>query len=378
MLFCAVKTVPYNYDSMTYHLPRIYHWLQNRSISYYATGIDRQVANPVLSEYINLNVCGIWGGSDRLVNVLQCCSYLTDGIIVFHIAKKLRCSEKYCTMAAILFYTMPIAIAEAFTTQVDTFSSMFMLGFIYVILDLIDTSEKMIFDESTWNKVIILAFSIALGYLSKPSVCIVMVFFALWLLFVVITRKDSFVVIGTYIVVALLIVAAMLLPTCYRNVCTFGAILAPVTGEARLVGTMNWRYLIINFLKNFVLNMSTNWIANTNYYLENGVRLLAKLLKVDIDNIAIAGAGRQYFMISPQNYNHDFAINPVMIYLFIVSIVLFVVNNRKKRLEETPNIFYIVSSLSFLSFCIIARWEPYTSRYMKVFLQYCARQYLLK
>ena len=80
---------------------------------------------------------------------------------------------------------------------------------------------------------------------------------------------------GIYIVVALLIVATMLLPTCYRNVCTFGAILAPVTGEARLVGTMNWRYLIINFLKNFVLNMSTNWIANTNYYLENGVRLLA-------------------------------------------------------------------------------------------------------
>ena len=367
MLFFAIKTVPYNYDSMTYHLPRIYHWLQNRSISYYATGIDRQVANPVLSEYINLNVCGIWGGSDRLVNVLQCCSYLTDGIIVFHIAKKLRCSEKYCTMAAILFYTMPIAIAEAFTTQVDTLSSMFMLGFVYVILDLIDTSEKMIFDESTWNKVIILAFSIALGYLSKPSVCIVMVLFALWLLFVVITRKDSFVVIGTYIVVALLIVAAMLLPTCYRNVCTFGAILAPVTGEARLVGTMNWRYLIINFLKNFVLNMSTNWIANTNYYLETGVRILAKLLKVDIDNIAIAGAGRQYFMISPQNYNHDFAINPVMIYLFIVSIVLFVVINRKKRLAETPNIFYIVSSLSFLSFCIIARWEPYTSRYMMGF-----------
>ena len=99
-------------------------------------------------------------------------------------------------MAAILFYTMPIAIAEAFTTQVDTLSSMFMLGFVYVILDLIDTSEKMIFDESTWKKVILLAFSIALGYLSKPSVCIVMVFFALWLLFVVITRKDSFVVIN--------------------------------------------------------------------------------------------------------------------------------------------------------------------------------------
>lgn len=367
MLIFAIKTVPYNYDSMTYHLPRIYHWFQNGSVSYYATGIDRQVANPVLSEYINLNVCGMLGGSDKLVNVLQCCSYLTDGIIVFFVAKKLNCAEKYCTMAAVLFYSMPIAIAEAFTTQVDTFSSMFMLGFVYIMLDLIDTDEKMSFDFSTWKKVIILALSIALGYLSKPSVCIVMVFFALWLLIVVLSRKDSLVIIGTYISVAALVVIAMLFPTCYRNVRTFGAILAPVTGEARLVGTSNWRYLIINFLKNFVLNMSTSWIANINNYIENGVRSWASFLNVDIDNISIAGAGRQYFMISPQNYNHDFAVNPVMIYLFVFSLILFVIINRKKWFEGVSNIFYVVASLSFLSFCMIARWEPYTSRYMMGF-----------
>ena len=72
---------------------------------------------------------------DSLLNLLQCCSYLFNGVLTYHMAKKINCSEKYCIIAMILFYSMPIAFAEALTTQVDVFSTLRMLSFAYLLLE---------------------------------------------------------------------------------------------------------------------------------------------------------------------------------------------------------------------------------------------------
>ncbi len=51
--FIALSSVPNNFDSMTYHLPRIEHWLQNKNLSYYPTSIIRQLdSNPFAEELI--------------------------------------------------------------------------------------------------------------------------------------------------------------------------------------------------------------------------------------------------------------------------------------------------------------------------------------
>lgn len=46
VLFLALVTTPNNWDSMTYHLPRIVHWAQNRSVGHYATNSIRQISSP--------------------------------------------------------------------------------------------------------------------------------------------------------------------------------------------------------------------------------------------------------------------------------------------------------------------------------------------
>ena len=89
MLGLALKTMPYNWDSMTYHMPRVFHWLQNGSVAHYATNIGRQVASPVLGAYVNLHVYALAGGNDLFVNLLQSVSYLSSGILVYAIAGKI-------------------------------------------------------------------------------------------------------------------------------------------------------------------------------------------------------------------------------------------------------------------------------------------------
>lgn len=123
MLWAALKMIPYNWDSMTYHCARLFHWKQNQSIAHYTTSVTRQISSPVLAAFVNVNVYIISGSGKGILNLLQCISYLTNAVIVYGIAAKLKVSHSRCVLSAVLFLSMPIAFAEAMTTQVDNFAA---------------------------------------------------------------------------------------------------------------------------------------------------------------------------------------------------------------------------------------------------------------
>lgn len=368
MLFLALKTVPYNWDSMTYHLPRVVHWLQNGTVAHYATHNDRQVASPVLGAFINLHVYAMANGNDTFVNLLQCCSYLTNGMLVYSIAKKLKCSKKYCVIAMVLFYSMPIAFAEALTTQVDNFSALWMLCFAYVLLDLLKPKEKIVFEKKTLFKVFNLSFCIAFGYLAKPSIGFGILFFVLWLLIVILQRKDKIIILAVYAVLASTMIVTILSPELYRNFQTYGALSSSETGKRQLIGTLRERYLLVNCVKNFTFNMPTVWIYNSEDIIWKYTVRLARGLDIDLNDPAISEDGREYEVQDPQNYGHDSAANPVITWLMIVCIFALIFKNRKCHLLELRNQYFIVACISFCFFCMVLRWEPFVSRYMLSYL----------
>ena len=48
VLGLAIVTIPYNWDSMTYHLSRIAYWAQNESVAHYAVEDVRQLSSCLL------------------------------------------------------------------------------------------------------------------------------------------------------------------------------------------------------------------------------------------------------------------------------------------------------------------------------------------
>ena len=94
MIILAIGKMPYNWDSMTYHCARLFHWAQNRSVAHYATNNVRQIASPVLAAFINLNVYLLTGSGEGVLNLVQCISYLTSGVLVFDISRKLGTTKK--------------------------------------------------------------------------------------------------------------------------------------------------------------------------------------------------------------------------------------------------------------------------------------------
>jgi hypothetical protein len=71
LLVTALVAPPNNYDSMTYHMARIAHWLQNGSVRFYPTHNPRQLHLAPFAEYAILQFQVLTGGSDRFANAVQ-------------------------------------------------------------------------------------------------------------------------------------------------------------------------------------------------------------------------------------------------------------------------------------------------------------------
>lgn len=366
----AVLTVPYNWDSMTYHLARIAYWRQNQSVAHYATNIVRQITSPVLAEFVNLHVYVLMNGNDIFLQLLQCFSYITNAVFIYGIAHKLGVKNRLCALAGILFMTMPIAFGESLTTQVDHYSAMWLFFYVYILLDFLDINKKFQNDSIAVVGTLCLSLSVGFGYLAKPSVMFAVLFFAVWLLIVSIKRKDSPVLIFKLLLYAVCALAVLLAPELIRNFKTFHAFSDPSAGQRQLIGRKNPRYVLVNFIKNFVWNLP-NIYTGGEERIERFVYRLSDFLKVDINDSGISEDGREFAMRAAQDYNHDTAINPIVGVLFILVILFIVYKILAKRGKKTNRIargYSLAVSGSFLIFCAVLRWEPFVTRYMIAYL----------
>lgn len=138
-----------------------------------------------------------------------------------------------------------------------------------------------------------------------------------------------------------------------------------------MIGSYHERYLAVNFLKNFTFNMPSIWIYDSSVQVWKYVMRFARWMEVDIDNPAISESGREFMVQQPQQYSHDSAINPVILWLLIITIMILLIMIRKLKLRQLKEIkagYYLASVLSFVVFCMILRWEPFVSRYMITYL----------
>lgn len=367
-LYFAIKTRPYNWDSMTYHLSRVAHWTKNKSVGHYSTNIVRQIASPVLAEFVVVQTYILCRGSDVFVNVVQSMSFITNAIIIYGIAKKLNCKSSYCFLASFLYMTTPIAFAESTTTQVDNFAALWMLIFVYFIIDLVEISNKIQHDNETISNVIVLGNCVAFGYLCKPTVSISMLIFASWLLIVCIIRKDKFLRLLNLAVYAL---PGMLIPIgieVARNIHTFGKIASPITGARQLIGTLSPTYVFVNCIKNITYNLPNIYDTNSPQKIFNFVHKLAACLNVVINDPSISEDGVEFYVFPARTYTIDSAINPIIVILALLCIIWIIYNCKRKKLLEISTGFSVVSILAFVVFCAVLRWEPFVSRYMISYL----------
>ncbi len=127
LLFTALIYPPNNWDSMTYHMARVAHWMQNRSVAYYPTSIDRQNVMGPGAEYLIL-FFQVLTKSDFLANCIQLLSYIIILLSLEYLGRLIHLPRRMRTWITLICATAPMALMQATSTQNDLVASMMFLA----------------------------------------------------------------------------------------------------------------------------------------------------------------------------------------------------------------------------------------------------------
>ncbi len=119
-LIVALAAPPNNADVIEYHLARVMHWMQNRSVAHYPTPIQRQLRFGPGMEYALLHA-QLLAGSDRFANLLGWLATLGAVLAGSWLARELGAGSSGQALAALLAASGPMSMLQASTAKNDPY-----------------------------------------------------------------------------------------------------------------------------------------------------------------------------------------------------------------------------------------------------------------
>ncbi|TVU53877.1 MAG: hypothetical protein EA414_10070 [Arthrospira sp. PLM2.Bin9] len=347
----AAIAPPNNWDSMTYHMSRVVHWMQNGSVNHYPTSITRQISLGLWSGFAVTNL-QILSGGDRLANFVQWASMVGSIIGISLIAKQLGGGLRSQVFAAVFCATIPMGILQASSTQTDYVGAFWMVAFVYYTLISIQNKKRVSYPLA-------IGASLGLALLTKGTAYFYLFPFGLWFGLVSLQQCgwkvwQPFMVIGA-------IALAINFGHFQRNYEVFGSILG-TSGDYKLE-VFSIPILISNTIRNIALHLSTS-SRDINLLLINGIAAVHQLIGVDINDQRTTFPPGQNFDIHTLINHEDLAGNPIHIILFMGLSILFAI--KLPKFPQPQRYYLAIYMLSiivgFLLFCTLIAWSPWRSR----------------
>ncbi|ABS26015.1 hypothetical protein [Anaeromyxobacter sp. Fw109-5] len=163
LVLSAVRYAPNTWDSMTYHLARVAHWVQNRSVAPYPTNISRQVLLGPGAEYLLL-VLQVVSGSDRLANFLQLFCWTVVVVAAPSLARIAGAPLVVSRWASPFVAGLPMLVLQATSTQNDLVAAVLTVAILAASTPFLHASGR------RWRlaDVVLLGISGAASLLVKP------------------------------------------------------------------------------------------------------------------------------------------------------------------------------------------------------------------
>lgn len=218
LFLIAAVSPPNTVDSLLYHMSRVVHWAQNRSIEHYATAYDHQLLKPPWAEMSILNLRVLWG-SDRPANLVQWASMIGSIVGVTGIVRLLGGRRGGQILAATFAVSIPMGVLQATSTQNDYVAAFWVVCLAYLVV--LNHKRRLRHLE-----LLALAGAFGLGLLTKGTVYVYVPPFMIWFLIVVLRRSGLGQMVRAGLVVGLV---ALVINVGFwsRNIVTYGGPYGP-------------------------------------------------------------------------------------------------------------------------------------------------------
>lgn len=348
--FLALVYPPNTWDSMTYHMSRVMHWMSNQSLAFYPTAIDRQLFQMPFAEIVILHL-QILSGSDYYANLVQWVAYLASCFVIIQIAKEFGLCRFYQLVSVIIFLTIPMAILQASSTQNDLVVSFFILCFALYMLRLIKNFNL--------ENVIFASLSLGLALFTKGTAWIYCagVGVVLSIPILISSTNDIRKLILKFSLLTLTVLFALVLNFGHlaRTYIYYGV---PISTGSESINYFSENYsfksISVNITRNIFTHLSTP-SENFNYI---QYKFLYKIFKSDLDIKENTWPNTKFYI---SYKNHEDHTGNLLHILFIISaLVVFLL--KFKRLNHTA-LYYLISILfcTILYFALL-KWQPWASR----------------
>ena len=348
----AFIAAPNNWDSMTYHLSRVMHWQQNKSVRFYPTYNLRQLHMSPWAEIAILHL-QVLVGSDRLANFVQYFAMIGSVIGVSYIAKLLGGDIKAQLFSSLAVITIPMGILQSTSTQNDYVVGFWMICFVSFSLVLMKTKPNLIL-------YLLIGASLGLAIITKATAIIYAAPFIFWIGWVLIKRLK------TNVWRPALIISGMILLLnsghFARNYHLYGSPLGPESESgSSAYSYKNDVYNISSFASNLVRNVGLHLgipIGRLNKIIEKTIYKFHPYLGIPIDDHRTTWTNTK-FSVSYSRHE-DLAGNPLHLILFLISLFLLF---SFKSIRSVESVIYVICVvISFFIFCFLLKWQPWHSR----------------
>ena len=355
LLFLALYYYPSLNDSLSYHLPRIEHWIQNKNVDFYPTNIPRQLFVHPFAQYIILHLRVLTGG-EHLINIVSFFSMFGCVILVSLIVKLFGLNYKFQVLAGVLTLSIPTGIIQATSTQTDIVASFFLISFIYFGFSLI--KEKGDF----YSSLFFCSSSLGLGVLVKPTVAAFALPFCIWFgIEYILKYKYNFIKI---LIMTTAVILLINFPFYLRNYQLSGYIMGSkditkMVKNNKIYGS----YMVSNIIRNIVVHLPLP-VDKYNKTIDEMIDFFHKdILKIKSNERDITVESQKYktiFDVS-QSMTGNFLLT---IFILLMNLYLIFYSKRFFSSNKKYLIYYYFCLIcGFLIFCALFKWHRQMTRY---------------